>query len=149
MYKKLLGQTIIYGAGAIAPRIILFILNPLLIYKIPNEGFAIFTQLYAWISFVNIILSFGFETAYFRFSAEEDNEKKTFNTSFWFLFSTSTIFLAFCYLFNQPIADYLGYHDNPEYIRWFALIGFFDNLLVNGIRKKKYSPVRGERIKKF
>lgn len=130
MYKKLLGQTIIYGVGAIAPRIILFILNPLLIYKIPNEGFAIFTQLYAWISFVNIILSFGFETAYFRFSAEEDNEKKTFNTSFWFLFSTSTIFLALCYLFNQPIADYAGYHDNPEYIRWFALIAFFDNLLV-------------------
>ncbi len=130
MYKKLLGQTIIYGAGAIAPRIILFILNPLLIYKIPNEGFAIFTQLYAWISFVNIILSFGFETAYFRFSAEDGNEKRTFNTSFWFLFSTSTIFLALCYLFNQPIADYLGYHDNPEYIRWFALIAFFDNLLV-------------------
>ncbi|RLJ23026.1 O-antigen/teichoic acid export membrane protein [Chryseobacterium sp. 7] len=130
MYKKLLGQTIIYGAGAIAPRIILFILNPLLIYKIPNEGFAIFTQLYAWISFVNIILSFGFETAYFRFSAEDGNEKRTFNTSFWFLFSTSTVFLALCYLLNQPIADYLGYHDNPEYIRWFALIAFFDNLLV-------------------
>ncbi|MBV8326092.1 oligosaccharide flippase family protein [Chryseobacterium sp.] len=130
MYKKLLGQTIIYGAGAIAPRIILFILNPLLIYKIPNEGFAIFTQLYALISFVNIILSFGFETAYFRFSAEEGNEKRTFNTSFWFLFSTSAVFLALGYLFNQPIADYLGYHDNPEYIRWFALIAFFDNLLV-------------------
>ncbi len=79
---------------------------------------------------MNIILSFGFETAYFRFSAEEDNEKKTFNTSFWFLFSTSTLFLALCYLFNQPIADYAGYHDNPEYIRWFALIAFFDNLLV-------------------
>ncbi|WP_415325405.1 oligosaccharide flippase family protein [Chryseobacterium sp. MMS23-Vi53] len=130
MYKKLLGQTIIYGVGAIAPRIILFILNPLLIYKIPNEGFATFTQLYAWISFVNIILSFGFETAYFRFSAEEGNEKKTFNTSFWFLFSTSTIFLALCYFFNQQLADYAGYHDNPEYIRWFALIAFFDNLLV-------------------
>jgi O-antigen/teichoic acid export membrane protein len=149
LYKKLLGQTIIYGVGAIAPRIILFILNPLLIYKIPNEGFAIFTQLYAWISFVNIILSFGFETAYFRFSAEEGNEKKTFNTSFWFLFSTSSLFLALCYLFNQPIADYLGYHNNPEYIKWFAMIAFFDNLLVIPFawlrfhnKPVKYSAVR-------
>ncbi|MCW3161984.1 lipopolysaccharide biosynthesis protein [Chryseobacterium oryctis] len=130
MYKKLLGQTLIYGIGAIAPRIILFILNPLLIYKIPNEGFAVFTQLYALISFVNIILSFGFETAYFRFSAEKGQEKKTFNTSFWFLFATSSLFLILCYIFNQPIADYWGYHNNPEYIRWFALIAFFDNLLV-------------------
>ncbi|WP_312322492.1 oligosaccharide flippase family protein [Soonwooa sp.] len=130
MYKKLLTQTLIYGIGAIAPRIILFILNPLLIYKIPNEGFAMFTQLYAIISFVNIVLSFGFETAYFRFSAEEGQEKKTFNTSFWFLFGTSTIFLILCYIFNQPIADYWGYSNNPEYIRWFALIAFFDTLLV-------------------
>lgn len=125
-----MGQTLIYGIGAIAPRIILFILNPLLIYKIPNEGFAMFTQLYAIISFVNIVLSFGFETAYFRFSAEEGQENKTFNTSFWFLFGTSTIFLILCYIFNQPIADYWGYNNNPEYIRWFALIAFFDTLLV-------------------
>lgn len=130
MYKKLLTQTLIYGIGAIAPRIILFILNPLLIYKIPNEGFAMFTQLYAIISFVNIVLSFGFETAYFRFSAEKGEEKKTFNTSFWFLFATSSMFLILCYIFNQPIADYWGYSNNPEYIRWFALIAFFDTLLV-------------------
>lgn len=89
-----------------------------------------FTQLYAIISFVNIVLSFGFETAYFRFSAEEGQEKKTFNTSFWFLFGTSTLFLILCYIFNQPIADYWGYSNNPEYIRWFALIAFFDTLLV-------------------
>ncbi len=89
-----------------------------------------FTQLYAIISFVNIVLSFGFETAYFRFSAEEGQEKKTFNTSFWFLFGTSTLFLILCYIFNQPIADYWGYLNNPEYIRWFALIAFFDTLLV-------------------
>lgn len=89
-----------------------------------------FTQLYAIISFVNIVLSFGFETAYFRFSAEEGQEKKTFNTSFWFLLGTSTLFLFLCYIFNQPIADYWGYSNNPEYIRWFALIAFFDTLLV-------------------
>lgn len=130
MYKKLLSQTLIYGIGAIAPRIILFILNPLLIHQIPTQGFAIFTNLYAIISVFNVILSFGFETAYFRFSAEKPNEKKVFNTSFWFLFSTSSLFLILCYLFNQPIADYLGYHETPEYIRWFALIAFVDNLLV-------------------
>lgn len=89
-----------------------------------------FTQLYAIISFVNIVLSFGFETAYFRFSAEKGEEKKTFNTSFWFLFATSSMFLILCYIFNQPIADYWGYSNNPEYIRWFALIAFFDTLLV-------------------
>lgn len=128
--KKLLNETIIYGIGAILPRIIIFLLNPLYIHHINKDEFAQFTNLYALISFVNIILTFGFETAYFRFSSEEENKYKTFNTSFWFLAGTATLFLAICLLFNQPIADVLGYHKNSEYIKWFGWIAFFDTLCV-------------------
>ncbi len=128
--KKLLNETIIYGMGAILPRIILVVLNPLYIKFIENEEFAKFGNLYALISFVNIFLSFGFETSYFRFSAEKDREPKTFNTAFWFLFALSTVFLLSCIVFNRPIAEYFGYAENPEYILWFALIAFFDNLCV-------------------
>lgn len=130
MYKKLAGQTIIYGIGAILPRIILFILNPILIHEMKSGEFAVFTNLYALISFVNILLSFGFETSFFRFSAEKENEKKTFNTAFWFLFGTSTIFLLLCMIFTQPIANFLHYEEHTEYIRWFAIIAFLDNLCV-------------------
>ena len=128
--KKLLNETIIYGIGAILPRIIIFILNPLYIHHINKDEFAQFTNLYALISFVNIILTFGFETAFFRFSSEEENKEKTFNTSFWFLAGTSTLFLAICLLFNQPLADAMGYSKNPEFIRWFAWIAFFDTICV-------------------
>ena len=128
--KKLLNETIIYGIGAILPRIIIFILNPLYIHHINKDEFAQFTNLYALISFVNIILTFGFETAFFRFSSEEENKEKTFNTSFWFLAGTSTLFLALCLLFNQPLADAMGYSKNPEFIRWFAWIAFFDTICV-------------------
>ncbi len=128
--KKLLNETIIYGIGAILPRIIVVALNYLFISYIDNSAFAIFTNLYAAVSFINIILSFGFETAYFRFSADKENEQKTFSTSFWFLAGLSTLFLIAVLLFNQPIADVFGYSETPEYIRWFAWIAFFDNLLV-------------------
>ena len=112
------------------PRIILFVLNPLYIHYINTNDFAKFSNLYALISFVNIVLSFGFETAYFRFSAEKDNEKKTFNTSFWFMALLSALFLVSVLIFNQPIANYFGYEKNPEYIKWFAWIAFLDNLAV-------------------
>lgn len=128
--KKLLNETIIYGIGAIMPRIIVVLLNYLFIKNISNNDFAIFTNLYALISFVNIVLSFGFETAYFRFSSDKDNEQKVFNTSFWFLTGLSTLFLILVLLFNQPIANLFGYEKTPEFIRWFAWIAFFDNLLV-------------------
>jgi len=128
--KKLLNETIIYGIGAIMPRVIVVALNYLFIKNIDNSAFAIFTNLYAAISFINIVLSFGFETSYFRFSADKENEPKTFNTSFWFLAGLSAVFLICVLLFNQPIADAFGYSENPEYIRWFAWIAFFDNLCV-------------------
>jgi O-antigen/teichoic acid export membrane protein len=147
--KKLLNETIIYGIGAIMPRIIVVLLNYLFIKNINNSDFAIFTNLYALISFINIVLSFGFETAYFRFSSDKDNEQKVFNTSFWFLTGLSTIFLILVLLFNQPIANVFGYEKTPEFIRWFAWIAFFDNLLVIPLawfrfhnRPIKYTAIR-------
>lgn len=128
--KKLLGETLIYGIGAILPRVIVFILNPLYIHFIAPEEFAQFTSLYALISFVNILLTFGFETAYFRFSAEKGEEKKTFNTSFWFVAFNALLFLLVCLLFTTPIANLLGYESTPEYIRWMAWIAFLDAICI-------------------
>lgn len=151
--KKLLSETIIYGIGAILPRIITFILTPFYIYFIDKAEFAQFTNLYAWIAFMNILLTFGFETSFFRFSSEKENEKKVFNTSFWFLFALAGTFLISVLLFNQPIADAMGYGENPEYIRWFAMMAFFDTLCVipfawlrfNG-KPVKYSAIRTAQI---
>jgi O-antigen/teichoic acid export membrane protein len=124
--KKLLGETIIYGIGAILPRIITFLLNPLYINYIDKEAFAQFTNLYAWISYINIVLTFGFETSFFRFSTEKENEKKAFNTSFWFIFGLSASFLLMILLFSNPLSIMLDYAKNPEFLRWFAWIAFFD-----------------------
>lgn len=112
------------------PRVIVFLLNPLYIKFIDSDEFAKFTSLYAIISFVNIFLTFGFETAFFRFSSEKGQERKTFNTSFWFLAFSGTLFLALVLLFTMPIASSLGYIETPEYIRWLSWIAFFDVLCV-------------------
>ena len=130
LLKKLLNETIIYGIGAILPRVIVVILNYLFIRNIDNSAFAIFSNLYALISFINIILSFGFETSYFRFSTDKEKEPLTFNTSLWFLIGLSSLFLILVLIFNQSISDFMGYSKNPEYVRWFAWIAFFDNLCV-------------------
>lgn len=124
--KRLLGETIIYGIGAILPRIITFLLNPLYIHYIDKQAFAIFTSLYAWIAFINIMLTFGFETSYFRYASEDGMHQKVFNTSFWFVTSLATLFLVVVLLFNYPLATLMDYASNPEFLRWFAWIAFFD-----------------------
>lgn len=128
--KRLLGETIIYGIGAILPRVITFLLNPLYIHYIDKEAFAIFTSLYAWIAFVNIVLTFGFETAFFRFASDKEQiaggERTVFSTSFWFVTALAGVFLLGVLLFSQPLAQVLDYASHPEFLRWFAWIAFFD-----------------------
>ncbi|MGI9526892.1 MAG: lipopolysaccharide biosynthesis protein [Weeksellaceae bacterium] len=131
MFKKLISETIIYGIGAILPRVITFVLNPFYIDKFDGaDDFAVFVNLYAIISIVNIVLTFGIETAYFRFSANKGQETSTFNTAFIFLGLNALTFLILVLLFNQPIANVLEYQNHPEYIRWFGWIAFFDTLCV-------------------
>ncbi|WKS95121.1 lipopolysaccharide biosynthesis protein [Riemerella columbina] len=147
--KKLLNETIIYGIGAILPRVIYFILNPFFIYYINKEEFAQFTNLYAYMSYVNILLTLGFETSFFRYSSDQNQAQSTFNTSFWFLFSTASLFLLTTFFFGVPIANAIGYAHHPEYIRWFGLIAFFDTLCVIPLawlrfhnRPIRYSAIR-------
>lgn len=130
MYKKLFGQTLIYGIGAILPRLINFGLNPIYINQIEVEEFSKITQLYAIASFLNIILTFGFETAFFRFSTKENQSQNIFSTTFWFLFSTSFLFLILVYAFNPFLARILDYEDTPYYLIWFAWIILLDTLMV-------------------
>ena len=128
MYKKLISETVIYGIGAILPRVIIFALTPFLINWIDRSDFAAFTNLYALVSFINVVLTFGFETAFFRFAAEKDSKNKVLNTSYFFLMVNALVFLSLCLIFNQELANLLNYQDHPEYIRWFGWIVFFDTL---------------------
>lgn len=133
------------------PRIIIFVLNPFLIHFIDKSEYAQFTNLYAWISYVNIVLTFGFETSYFRFSADEENKDKAFFTSFWFLAGTATIFLILCLFFNGFIANSIGYGSHPEFIKWFAGIAFFDTLCVIPFAWLRYhnKPLRYSAVRVF
>ena len=112
------------------PRVITFLLNPLYIHYIDKEAFSVFSSLYSWIALVNVMLTFGFETSFFRFSTERENEKKSFDTSFWFIFGLAAVFLISILIFSAPLSVILDYAKNPEFLRWFAMIAFLDAICV-------------------
>ena len=112
------------------PRVITFLLNPLYIHYIDKEAFSVFSSLYSWIALVNVMLTFGFETSFFRFSTEKENEKKSFDTSFWFIFGLASVFLISILIFSAPLSVILDYAKNPEFLRWFAMIAFLDAICV-------------------
>ncbi len=151
LYKKLLSETVIYGIGSILPRLINFALMPLYATQIDTAEFSKFAQLYSLVAFVNIVLTFGFETAYFRFSADKNLSGKVFHTSFWFVFVNGLTFLLGMYILKIPLANLFDYQDHPEYLTWFAWISFFDAICMVPFAFLRFTgkPIKYSAIKVF
>jgi O-antigen/teichoic acid export membrane protein len=147
--KKLAGQTLWYGVPTIASRFLGYLMNLSLPFIFHRPGTtADLTQVYAIIPFLNVLFTYGMETAYFRFSQTEERQKlyNTLSLSLWF---TTLIFTAILYLFKGSIANAAGLERHPQYVSWMCWIIFFDTLatlpfarLRQEGRPRKYAFVR-------
>lgn len=147
--KKLAGQTLWYGIPTILSRFLGYIMNlslPLLFAQ-PAKT-ADLTQVYAIIPFLNVLYTYGLETAYFRFSQEVDSQKlyRVLSTSLWV---SSVLFTAVLLLFSPTIAQWASLEAHPEYVWWMIAIIFFDTLaalpfarLRQENRPKRYAMAR-------
>jgi O-antigen/teichoic acid export membrane protein len=125
-FKKLASQTAIYGLPTIVGRLLNYLLVPLYTNVFLPEEYGVVTELYAYVAFLGVLLTYGMETALFRFSENKLENEKVFSTSLISIFFTSFLFLFLVLLFLKPLAASLQYQDHPEYIVWFALILVLD-----------------------
>lgn len=125
--KKLAGQTAIYGLPTILGRLLNYLLVPLQTYIFAPDQYGIVGELYAWTSLIFVILTFGMETTFFRFSQNLENRDKTFSIVSLFLLITSSAFIIFSSLFSPNIASYLRFPEFPEYIVYMAFIVGIDS----------------------
>jgi O-antigen/teichoic acid export membrane protein len=126
--KKLAGQTAIYGMSTIGVRFLNYFLTFFWTHIfIHPEDFADVPYFYAIIPFVLNVLSYGMETAYFRFSLKHKTNDAVYSTSLISILCSTIVFLLFAVLFNQSISTALK-KDHPEYIIWIAFILAFDTL---------------------
>ncbi|MCK5171419.1 MAG: oligosaccharide flippase family protein, partial [Bacteroidales bacterium] len=137
--KKLAGQTVIYGFGTIAPRLLNFLLlTPFYTRIFEQKEYGVFTELYAYIVFLLVILTYGMETGFFRFSKSEKDFSKVYSTSLISLFITSATFVILSNIFSSNIAILLDYEHNVEFIRWFCIIVSIDAFTAIPFAKLRY-----------
>ena len=121
--KKLAGQTAIYGIPTIVGRLLNYLLVPLYTYKFRDpKDFGIQAEFYAYISFLNVILTYGMETALFNFSIRESSKDKVYSTALISLLSSTLFFLVGIYLFSGSLARAIHYANNSNFVIWAALI---------------------------
>jgi O-antigen/teichoic acid export membrane protein len=121
--KQLFGQTAVYGFGTVVPRLLNYLLLTPFFTRVFELGeYGVVTELYAYVVFLMVILTYGMETGYFRYAQMNRDGDEVFSTSLISLLFTSGIFIIVIRLFSGNIATLLGYGNTPEYIVWIGLI---------------------------
>lgn len=127
-FKKLAGDTAIYGTTSILGRILNWLLAPYYSQIFIPEEYAVVANLYAYVAFFLVLLIYGMETSFFRFASKSNEPEKVYSTSLISLFFTSLVFVFLAALFSGNIAYLIDYSEHPEYITWFAVILGLDTI---------------------
>ena len=105
-----------------------FMLNPLYVKKLPTQEFADVSIVFAWLVFFNVILSYGMETAFFRFYNNQDNKKSVISTATISVFWTSISFLFIALLYRNTLSDWSEI--KVEYVTYTIWILVLDALVI-------------------
>jgi O-antigen/teichoic acid export membrane protein len=129
--KQLAGQTVWYGVSNIGARLLTSLLTPYFTYTLTSaQGQVAFGQngfLYTIIPLMNVLYTYGMETAFFRYSNTEDN-KKLYNTQVTSMLLSTAFFTALLWIFRVPVADFATLGTHTEYVGWCAAIIGLDAL---------------------
>ena len=125
-------DTAIYGLSSIIGRFLNYLLVPLYTAQLTaaSGGYGIITNIYAYVALVLVLLTFGMETTYFRFTNKTHTDSETvYGTT---LMSVGTVSLAFAVvvlLLLNPISELMGYGEHPEYVGVMAVTVAIDAFL--------------------
>lgn len=133
MRKKLIAlgtDTITYGIFTIIGRFLSFLLYPLYTNFIPKNEIGEIANIFSIIAFINIIYTFGMESAFFRYYKEKDS-KIVYTHSFITITIISGL-ISFLLLLNTVDLSLLltGGNISIETMALACLVPFFDSLLV-------------------
>jgi O-antigen/teichoic acid export membrane protein len=127
--KRLAAQTAVYGMSSVLGRFLNYLLVPLFTYTFAPAEYGVVAELYAYMGFLAVLLTFGLETGYFRFrSGGEWAPELVYATTLRVLLLGNLAFFVALAWFRQPIADLLRHAEHPEYVWWCAGILALDSV---------------------
>jgi len=124
--KKLAGETAVYGMSSIIGRFLNWWLVPYYSRIFLPEEYGVVTNLYSYVAFLLVMLTFGMETGFFRFANKSEQKDKIYSTSAFSLFGSSLLFVAIAFIFSGNLAGFLDYPNSEQYIQWLAVIVALD-----------------------
>ena len=109
------------------PRLLFYLLVPFYTIWIFNKGeYGQITELYAYVAILLVLLTYGMETAFFRYANKSGNANKVYNTALTSILTTALLFLVLVFIFLNDISSAIRYSGHNEYILMIAIIVAID-----------------------
>jgi O-antigen/teichoic acid export membrane protein len=111
IFKRLVKDTGIYGISSILARTLNFFLLPIYTRILSEETYGVYTEIFAYIAIIQVVLIFGLETGFFRFASLDGYDSgKVFSTISCFMLIVSFAFFGLCCVFAGNIAASQNYY---------------------------------------
>jgi O-antigen/teichoic acid export membrane protein len=123
LFKKLAGDTMLYGMSSIVGRLLNWLL--VIVHTRVFEQQSLLTenaQLYTWVVPLNILFTFGMETAFFRYGSKKENQSEYFNLILSFIIVLSVTLAGTIIIFATPIVTFLNFPGNEHLVIMLAII---------------------------
>jgi O-antigen/teichoic acid export membrane protein len=130
--KTIFKDTAIYGLSSIVGRFLNYLLVPLYTAKFSaaSGGYGIITNIYAYVALAMVLLTFGMETTYFRFTNKTHTDSETvYGTTLISVGTVSLLFSVLVLLLLSPISQLMGYGEHPDYVGVMAVTVAIDAFL--------------------
>ncbi len=125
-------DTAIYGLSSIIGRFLNYLLVPLYTATLSaaSGGYGVITNIYAYVALALVLLTFGMETTYFRFTNKTHTDSETvYGTTLITVGTISLMFAVLVVLLLDPISQLMGYGDHPDYVAVMAITVAIDAFL--------------------
>ncbi len=121
--RSLASDTVIYGTSTIVQRFLTFLLTPLYTNFMSMTELGQVNNLYSLIAFVNVLYSFGFETAFMRFyKRDAEDRQAVFTHSFGIIAAIALCCTTLGFLFQSSLMKFSGLSgEQSQQILWMAL----------------------------
>ena len=126
--KRFFQDTIIYGIAAVLPRVINFLLVRVHTDALAADKYAVNSDFYIWAALFAVLLTFGMETAFFRFYNTEKKKDALIATTFVSMLVVSVVFVMSIGIFFDFFQHFLDFENNPLRLKLFIGILALDTI---------------------